>query len=234
MHSSPALLFGSIMHRAVRELVSRFAASRDASRDAGREVQQPETVEAILDEHWSSAGFTDPHQESKYKEMGREQLAGLKKALEGQPFQLLHQEKSFQFSVNVNQGGETKLLGRIDQINRVPGEDVELIEYKTGRAQTQKDADRSLQLTLYALACREVLGLKPLSLVLYNLATQEGCRTTRGPDDFKELQGQILQVSRDILAGKFQALPGYHCRYCDFRPICPAYEDSGQGDAVPG
>ncbi|MCH8268420.1 MAG: ATP-dependent helicase [Acidobacteria bacterium] len=243
---SPALLFGSIMHRAVRELVSRLAAGRDASNDAsrnaskkaggdaGREVQQPETVEAILDQHWSSAGFTDPHQESKYKEMGREQLAGLKKALEGQPFQLLHQEKGFQFSVKAKQGGGTKLLGRIDQINQLAGQDVELIEYKTGRAQTQKEADRSLQLTLYALACREVLGLKPLSLVLYNLTTQEGFRTTRGPDDFKELQGQIRQVSRDILAGKFPALPGYHCRYCDFRPICPAYEDSRQGDAVPG
>ncbi|MEE8178250.1 MAG: PD-(D/E)XK nuclease family protein, partial [Acidobacteriota bacterium] len=235
---SPALLFGSIMHRAVRELVSRLTASNDASKKVGREVQQPETVEAILGEHWSSAGFTDPHQESKYKEMGREQLAGLRKALEGQPFQLLHQEKSFQFSVDigagVKQGGGTKLLGRIDQINQLAGQDVELIEYKTGRAQTQKDADRSLQLTLYALACREVLDLKLLSLVLYNLTTQEGCRTTRGPDDFKELQGQIRQVSRDVLAGKFSALPGYHCRYCDFRPICPAYEDSGQGDTVLG
>ncbi len=235
---SPALLFGSIMHRAVRELVSRLAASRDASRDAGREVQQPETVEAILDQHWSSAGFTDPHQESKYKETGREQLAGLKKALEGQPFQLLHQEKGFQFSVGIGvgakQGGGTKLLGRIDQINQLAGQDVELIEYKTGRAQTQKDADRSLQLTLYALACREVLGLKPLSLVLYSLTTQEGFRTTRGPDDFRDLQEKIRQVSRDILVGKFPALPGYHCRYCDFRPVCPAYEDSGQGDAVLG
>ena len=235
---SPALLFGSIMHRAVRELVSRLAASGDASKSAGREVIPPETVEAILNQHWSSAGFTDPHQESKYKDMGREQLAGLQRSLEGQPFKLMHQEKSFQFSVNfgvsVKRGGETKLLGRIDQINQVAGEDVELIEYKTGRAQTQKEADRSLQLTLYALACREVLGLKPLSLVLYNLTTQESFRTTRGPDDFGGLEGQIRQVSLDILAGKFPTLPGFHCRYCDFRPICPAYEDSGQGDAVLG
>ena len=237
---SPALLFGSIMHRAVRELVSRLAASKEAGRDAGGKVQQPETVEAILNQHWSSAGFTDPHQESKYKDMGREQLAGLRRSLEGHPFQLLHQEKGFQFNIDigagVKQGGEKKLLGRIDQINQLAGGDAELIEYKTGRAQTQKEADRSLQLTLYALACREVLGLKPLSLVLHSLTltAQEGFRTPRGPDDFRDLQGQIRQVSRDILAGKFPALPAYHCRYCDFRPICPAYEDSGQGDAVPG
>ena len=218
---SPALLFGSIMHRAVRELVSGYA--------DGREKTDPETVETILSKHWSSAGFADPHQESKYKDMGREQLTGLKRSLEGRPFKLLHQEKAFQF--HFEQGGP-KLLGRIDQINQLAGEDVELIEYKTGRAQTQKEADRSLQLTLYALACRQALGFKPLSLVLYNLTTQEGLRTTREPEDFQKLQTEIRQASRDILAGRFPALPGYHCRYCDFRLLCPAHEDTDQPIAV--
>ena len=220
---SPALLFGSIMHRTVRELVSSYADDR--------EKMDPETVEAIFSKHWSSAGFADPHQESKYKDIGREQLAGLHSSLADQPFELLHQEKGFQF--HFEQGGP-KLVGRIDQINRAPGEAVELIEYKTGRAKSQKEADTNLQLTLYALACRQALGLKPLSLVLYNLATQEAFRTTRGPEDFQKLQTQIRQANRDILAGRFPAFPGYHCRYCDFRLLCPAHEDTGHPVAVPG
>ena len=40
---------------------------------------------------------------------------------------------------------------------------MELIDYKTGRPRSQKDADKSLQLSVYALATSRELQIKPIS-----------------------------------------------------------------------
>jgi ATP-dependent DNA helicase UvrD/PcrA len=210
--SSAALRFGSIMHDAIKQLIGTLAAPPQ-SIDA-------QSLESILRAHWSPAGFTDPVQERKYWEMGLEQLQGVSRAFSAKPFELLYQEKPFEFLC-----AGSKITGRIDQINRVSGKEVELIEYKTGRPRTLKDAQKSLQLTIYARACREVLGLDPVSLVLYNLATQEELRTQRGPEDFGELEETLSETSAGIAAGRFSPSRGFHCAYCDFRPICPAHED---------
>ena len=57
----------------------------------------------------------------------------------------------------------TKLTGRIDRMDRVGagsvGSDgVDIVDYKTGKPKSQDDADKSLQLSLYALAAKEVWG----------------------------------------------------------------------------
>lgn len=210
---SAALRFGAIMHGAVKQLVDALARRP--------ETVNAETIEAILREYWSPTGLWDPVQERKYREMGLQQLQGLWRTLSAARFDLLAQEKTFHLL-----WGGTRMVGRIDQINRIAEKDVELIEYKTGRPQTQREADRSRQLTIYAHACREVLGLAPVTIVLYNLSTQEALRTQRGPEDFRILEEEISQTCAGIAAGRFPPLPNYHCRYCDFRPICPAHEDS--------
>ena len=142
---SAALRFGSLMHAAVRQLVERIA------REPG--TIDRAVIEQILRDNWTPGGFADPVQEKRYWESGVEQLEGIARDLAAIPFELLMQEKSFEFDC-----AGTRVVGRIDQINRIPGRisgrEVELIEYKTGRARTQKDADSSVQLTIYARACR--------------------------------------------------------------------------------
>ena len=118
----------------------------------------------------------------------------------------------------------------MDQLHRVPGGGVELVEYKTGRPQTQKEVDRSRQITLYAEACRQQLGVEPTALILYNLTNQEAVRTQRSEQEYRELEQTIRETARQILAGSFPAQPGYHCRYCAFRPICPAHEEGSRGE----
>ncbi len=209
---SAALRFGSIMHEAIRQVVKTLAESR--------QTPDAHSIEAILRQHWSPAGFTDPVQERKYWEMGLEQLQGVAQAIAAKPFVLLHQERPFELLC-----AGTRVTGRIDQVNCIAGKQVEVVEYKTGRARTQKDADRSLQLTIYARACREVLGLDPAALVLYNLAAQEELRTERGPEDFRELDETLSEASAGIESGRFPPVSGFHCAYCDFRVICPAHDE---------
>jgi RecB family exonuclease len=213
---SPAIQFGSIMHGAVKEAVGLLVGE-------GQGLPS-DALQAILDRRWLAAGFADPVQERKYREAGLRQLEGVCRAWSEGPLQLLHQEKPFEF-----EHGGTTLVGRIDQIHQAPSGDVELIEYKTGRPQTQKEADSSPQLTLYAEACRRILGLPVLSLVLFNLATAERILTTRSEEQFRAFEQTLRQTAGAIRAGRFPARPGYLCRYCDFRPICPAHDQEGPG-----
>ena len=224
---SPAIQFGSVMHGAVREVMGLLVQDgQDLTRDA---------LQSILDRRWVAAGFADPVQERKYREEGLRQLEGVcrawpQDASQDRPenrMELLHQEKSFEF-----ERGRTKLVGRIDQIHRLPSGEVELVEYKTGRPQTQKEADGSAQLTLYADACRRVLGLPAPNLVLFNLATGERIRTARSEEQLQAFEQTIRQTAGAIRAGRFPARPGYLCRYCDFRPICPAHDQEGPGSTV--
>jgi DNA helicase-2/ATP-dependent DNA helicase PcrA len=224
---TPPMLFGSAMHAAVKETVAALARRKTHGTRSVPWLPAREELQAILNRHWPSSGFPDPLQERKYREEGLRQLEGACRAWAGEPFELLHQERRFEF-----EWGGTALNGRMDQINRTAAGDVELIEYKTGTPQTQKDANHSPQLTLYAEACRRVVGQAPGSLVLFNLATGERVRTARTPEQLQAFERLIRQTAAAMQAGRFPARPGFLCRYCDFRPICPAHEESDPGSTT--
>jgi hypothetical protein len=77
-----------------------------------------------------------------------------------------------------------------------------------------------------------VLGLAEPRLVLFNLTTGEGVKTTRTAEQLEALEQTIRQTARAIQAGRFPARPAYLCRYCDFRPLCPAHDQTGSGSTV--
>jgi ATP-dependent DNA helicase UvrD/PcrA len=215
---TPPLLFGNTVHGALKEVMAAVALE-----GAGPST---ETIREILDRNWPTSGFPDKVQENKYRELGLEQLAGAAKRFAERRMVMLHQEKSFEL-----RAGGCRLIGRIDQIHRAGG-GVEMVEYKTGRPYTQKDADRSDQITLYEYACRTVLGLEPAALTLYNLTTQEAVITKRSEKDFRGLEKTIREIVAQILSGSYPAQPGYHCRICAFRAICPAQEERSTGQAA--
>ncbi len=116
------------------------------------------------------------------------------------------------------------VTGRIDQIDRLINGEVEIIDYKTGKPRSQKQADEDLQLGIYALAAREVLELEPARLVFHNLMTNEAVAGTRDAKALAETRDRIAGVADQIRAHEFPARPGYGCSRCDFKPLCPAHE----------
>jgi DNA helicase-2/ATP-dependent DNA helicase PcrA len=206
-----AITFGNVMHTTIREfLKSLMKNSRYPFDD----------VEAVYQREWRSAGFEDYYQEDSYKQEGLDQLRAFHGITIAAPPAVLFQEKAFELPM----ANDIVITGRMDQVNRLAGGEVEIVDYKTGRPRREEHARKSLQLSLYAIAAREVLEIEPARMVFYNLATNEAVATTRNEKQLDAARTQVAEAAANIRAGNFPATPGFYCRTCDFRPICPAHE----------
>jgi len=208
----PALTFGNLMHQCVR----RYFELRKAG------PVRWEDVETFYERSWKSVGFEDEYQEQTYREAGREQLRAFVEKHASDPTLPLDMERHFALDL-----GDVVLEGRIDQINPAGQSDhaVELVDYKTGRPRSSKDAEKSLQLSVYALACRNEMKLKPARLTFYNLTNNEPVSAVRTDRDLEKVVTEIRAVAEQIRQQLFPAAPGFVCKWCDFMPICPAHEE---------
>jgi putative RecB family exonuclease len=120
--------------------------------------------------------------------------------------------------------GDVKVVGRIDRIDEAAGGGVVITDYKTGKAQSQEDSDESLQLSIYALAAREKWGYRADHLVLYNLEGNSAVVTRRNDFQLVQVSSRVSEVAENIAAGKFEPKPGFYCRFCAYRNLCPATE----------
>ncbi len=211
-----ALTFGNIMHQAVRHYF-----------ELRRQAPPPfAAMEEFFLRAWKDVGFEDAYQEQAYKKAGLEQLRGfVERQTENLvPAEKIRLEETFHLEL-----GDVVLEGRVDQIDPLgpPGDPaVELIDYKTGRPRSQKDADRSLQLSIYALAAREQLKLKPARLTFYNLTNNQPVSTARTARELDQAVEEIREVAEQIRRMLFQPAPGFACRWCDYVPVCPAHEET--------
>jgi putative RecB family exonuclease len=188
-------------------------------------------VQRIFETEWSTVGFEDEYQEGEYKKDGLEQLRAFHQAALEQPLLVLELEKNFELPVENN----VILKGRIDQINslgRVDRSavtkpiDVEIVDYKTGRAKKDSDAKKDLQLSIYAIATKEILEWNPVRMVFHYLQNNQRQETTRDAKQLDEALRVVQETAADIRAGEFSAKPGFICRNCAYKPICPAHEES--------
>ncbi len=216
-----ATTFGNVMHTTVKYLI---AALRKGNRLPFEEV------EAIFRREWSSAGFEDGYQEECYLGDGIAQLRAFYESCLATPADILAQEKSFTLELDNN----IQVTGRMDQINRAGPGEVEIVDYKTGKPKTDADARKDLQLSIYALASREVLGLQPAQLVYYNLQTNQRVAAEREEKQLRGVRGVIQDVAANIRAREFPAYPGFPCKMCEFRFLCPAHEPCRSQAPEPG
>jgi DNA helicase II / ATP-dependent DNA helicase PcrA len=167
----------------------------------------------------SEAGIQDPYQRDLYQEQGVRQLLDFLKASRLQQLNVLHIEQQFETRI-----GDLVVIGRIDRIDGNDGSGITITDYKTGRPQSQEDADESLQLSIYALAAREKWGYRAERMVFHNLDGNTTVITGRSDLDLEAAKLRIQHVAEQITGGNFRANPGYHCSFCPYRNLCPATE----------
>ena len=207
------LTFGRVMHSTIRRVMAEFKKGNPLPF---------EEVQRLFETEWSAAGFEDDYQEGEYKKDGLEQLRALHQAVLQETPEILELEKTFALPVE----NDVVLKGRIDQINSLGRGDVEIVDYKTGKAKKETEARRDLQLSIYAIAAKEILELNPARLVFHYLQDNSRQETTRSAKQLDEAQEIVQEVAADIRARSFPAKEGFICRSCAYRPICPAHEET--------
>jgi DNA helicase-2/ATP-dependent DNA helicase PcrA len=207
------LTFGSVMHTTIKRFIGQLK----------KGVALPfAEVQRIYETEWTSAGFEDEYQEAEYKKDGLEQLKAFHATmLEASP-QILEQEKAFELPLE----NDVILTGRMDQVNNLGRNEVEIVDYKTGKPKKDANARKDLQLSIYALAAKEIFEWNPVRLVFHYLQTNQRQVTTRDAKQLDEAERMVQETAADLRAAKFPAKPGFVCRSCAFKPICPAHEES--------
>jgi len=208
------LTFGAVMHNTVRRFVDQLR----------KGVRLPwDDIVRIFETEWKSAGFEDDYQEQGYKKDGLEQLRVFHASILENPPQVLEQEKRFELPLE----NDVVLTGRMDQINSIGGKkDVEIVDYKTGKPKKAALAKKDIQLSIYSIAAKEILELNPIRLVFHYLQNNERQETTRDAKQLDEAQKIVQEVASEIRAGSFPPNPGFSCKSCAYRPICPAHEEN--------
>jgi ATP-dependent exoDNAse (exonuclease V) beta subunit len=173
---------------------------------------------AAFNTEFAKGYIDDPVQRQIYQERGEEQLRTLLESAPRGSAEVLATEHTFKFKLN---GREIR--GRIDRMDRLEDGAVRVIDYKTGTPKDQKAADQSLQLSIYAMAVAQ-MNLAARELVLVNVQDNSQASSFRTPKQLEGARAEIEEAAEGIARGEFDPRPGQHCRWCDYRRLCPATE----------
>jgi DNA helicase-2/ATP-dependent DNA helicase PcrA len=184
-------------------------------------------IEAAFNEAWSGVGFESPQHEAERKAKGLQQLKAFYDEEEASGLNPWRIEHKFDAPLDAH----TRLVGRMDRVDKRPDGTVVITDYKTSAKDTQDKADeevkKSLQLAIYALAYQAETGSLPDELELRFL--EHGLRASLKPDQeyIDKKKAEILEAARGIRAAEFEATPSFKCRFCAYSAICPYAETKG-------
>ncbi|HME32213.1 MAG TPA: ATP-dependent DNA helicase [Terriglobales bacterium] len=202
--------FGAAMHLALKAYFDGV--------HAGRPPDEETVIACFLDE-FSKTKIEEEIQRDLYEKEGREQLIRFLRSELARPHgEILNTERNFSFAI-----GETNVRAKMDRLDQTASGEVVIVDYKTGKPKTQEDADKSLQLSIYALAARDK-RLTASSLVFINLENCTAVQSSRSPQELIGTERKVVEVARKIAAGEFDPNPGFGCNSCSYHSICPAHE----------
>lgn len=214
--------FGTSMHLALRDFYRLF------SKGKFRGLSQDKLIEELvflLEKNWVSDGFLTKEHERQFFDKGKKYLEGYIKAEFNPEVKTALTEENF--SVLLPSERPLKLIGRIDRLDILPDGEIEIIDYKSGtNVPTQKEVDKDLQLSFYAIAADRIkeppfdVGLDRMKFTLYYFETQTRLTTKRTRDQVNMAIEEILKIREEIENSDFSCSGSYLCQNCEFRDFC--------------
>jgi DNA helicase-2/ATP-dependent DNA helicase PcrA len=218
--SSPALSFGITIHNTLKRFYD-FLKSKEHPTLFEADEKSKSLLKVLLEMYDSSfirTDYVNKEHELQAYDVGKKMMETFY-GTNGPDFTLpFLLEKSFVLPL-----GDYVFTGRFDRIDKNSDGTVEVIDYKTGKLKTQRDADNDLQLSLYALACKEALKLEPASLSLYFLDSDTILQTKRTDADINKAREIFLTIAQQMESSDFAPTPElFKCEYCSYKDICDA------------
>jgi DNA helicase-2/ATP-dependent DNA helicase PcrA len=208
------VVYGHAIHLTIQEYYRK--------RMRGESITLDE-VYRIFEEAWLAEGFLSREHEIKRIEQGKETLKRFYEANRMSEKLPTYIEKGFSFIV-----GKNRVIGRWDRIDEEEGT-VKIIDYKSSDVKDQetahKKAKESLQLSIYALAYREIFGKIPDYLELYFVENGIIGTSTRSEEELEDTVRLIEEAASGIRKREFPPKPSFQgCKYCAYKLICTQRE----------
>lgn len=209
---SAAVQYGAAIHTALKDYYDALMQGRPRSQ---------EQLLALFRTKFEEYSIPEELQRDLYLAQGLEQLRTFYAESTAQPApRVLGTEVPFEIKI----AGVT-VIGRLDRLDELSPEMVAVVDYKTGNPKSQDDADKSLQLSIYALAAQKQFDKSPERLIFHNLENNSQVVSSRSGRMLVSVEEKIGKVAEGIEMQRFAANPGYHCRWCSYRDVCPATEE---------
>jgi len=181
-----------------------------------------EDVFARFKNSWRNEGFLSRDHQKEAFEKGKRMLRVFYQKEKNKP---APKEIESSFSIKV---GEDTIIGRIDAIYREEGKD-KIYDFKSSEVDSpekaKESAGRSLQLSIYALAYKEIHGELPESIGLYFLGSGVIGESKPTERRLETAKNNIQKAREGIISGDFEPKPSkFSCTYCAYSKICPYSE----------
>jgi len=216
---SAAQSFGISMHNALNSFYSNILLGKK---------QYKKLILEALKESWVAEGYKSKSYEERMQKRGEKYLLDFLDISFNPKKIPLIQEKPF--VVPLESDGEERRLkigGKIDRVDSLSGDKIEIIDYKTGaNIPTQKDIDHDLQLTFYALAATNIkefpFDKKPgdIKLTLYYFDNQQKVSTERTQGQLKKAIKDIFEWRKKIESSDFYCSGHMFCNNCEYSLFC--------------
>ena len=207
-----AVQYGAAIHTALKDYYDALIQGRPRTE---------EQLLALFRTKFEEYSIPEELQRDLYLAQGLEQLREFHAESTSRPTpKVLGTEVPFEFKI----AGVT-VIGRLDRLDELSPDAVSIVDYKTGNPKSQDDADKSVQLSIYALAVQRQFGKFPERLIFYNLENNSQVASSRSGRMLSGVEEKISRVAEGIEMQRFAATPGYHCRWCSYRDVCPATEE---------
>ena len=184
------LTFGSTAHSAFEA----FTRERRERLARGEPAPTREDLERHFTANWKPAAFGDKTTEATFERRVGRLLDNFWDGEVSSLGEAIAEELDFTLVIETADGTPpVRIYGGIDRIDRLPGGGIEVIDYKTGKISSQKGVDENLQLTIYALACRDALGLgTPERVTLYFTESATRLSTVRTDEQLDLAREELL------------------------------------------
>jgi len=219
---TPAQDFGQVIHKTLFDF---YAQIKRASAKKSKSLKAS-SFKKLLDlyrKNWRSVSFSNFAYEKRLIKEGEEMLKNFYEDSFQAEKKPLFLEKRFSFFLGKN----TKVSGVFDRVDK-DGDFYEIIDYKTGKAMKEKEAEKSLQMDVYALAAADpgILGVKPekLKQTFYFLRERKKISRQMDRTGLEKARKRLTKKIEEMKRSDFSPRPGFWCDFCPYRIICDAWK----------
>lgn len=208
---APALSFGTSIHEALERFYDRKLP----------EEPSEEELVGFLYDVWDSSGFreVDRTEQTRWYRQGQQVLRRYHRRVTGSYRLPVATEAWFELPFD-----DAVVVGSIDRVDDDDGV-LRVVDYKTNKRVKDRDrVKRSLQLSIYALACEHLYGELPGTVSLDFVVAGREIVVDVDQLDLDEARRAVHEVAEAVRQQEYEPTPMRLCDWCDFQAVCPAWQ----------